>query len=557
MNSDEKPSDFIRDRIAEDLASGKHAFPVTRFPPEPNGYLHIGHAKAICLNFGVAEENEGGQCHLRFDDTNPEKEEQKFADAIMEDVRWLGFDWGEHLCHASDYFDQLYAWAECLIQDGKAYVDEQTPDQIREGRGPLTASGANSPFRGRASEESLALFRKMKAGDFENGAMVLRAKIDMASPNMNLRDPVIYRILHAEHPRTGSKWCIYPMYDFTHGQSDALEGITHSLCSLEFENHRPLYNWFVENLPLPSQPEQIEFNRLNLTYTVMSKRKLLRLVEENKVSGWDDPRMPTLSGMRRRGYPPEAVREFCKRIGLAKTSSTVDFALLEHCVRDVLNKKSPRAMAVLDPLKVTITTLPEDWEEWVEAEVIPGNSDAGVRKIPLTREIWIDRADFMEDAPRKFFRLAPGREVKLRYAYCITCEEVRKDDAGNVVELLCSHDPETRNGLPQDRKVKGFLHWVSNAHAEEATVRVFDHLFTSENPEADGDFMADLSRDSQLDKAHVKLEPGVLSAEPGTVFQFERTGYFCLDPQAGDGPAIHRTAGLRDTWAKIVAKQKK
>ena len=557
MNSDEKPSDFIRDRIAEDLASGKHAFPVTRFPPEPNGYLHIGHAKAICLNFGVAEENEGGQCHLRFDDTNPEKEEQKFADAIMEDVRWLGFDWGEHLCHASDYFDQLYAWAECLIQDGKAYVDEQTPDQIREGRGPLTASGANSPFRGRPSEESLALFRKMKAGDFENGAMVLRAKIDMASPNMNLRDPVIYRILHAEHPRTGSKWCIYPMYDFTHGQSDALEGITHSLCSLEFENHRPLYNWFVENLPLPSQPEQIEFNRLNLTYTVMSKRKLLRLVEENKVSGWDDPRMPTLSGMRRRGYPPEAVREFCKRIGLAKTSSTVDFALLEHCVRDVLNKKSPRAMAVLDPLKVTITTLPEDWEEWVEAEVIPGNLDAGVRKIPLTREIWIDRADFMEDAPRKFFRLAPGREVKLRYAYCITCEEVRKDDAGNVIELLCSHDPETRNGLPQDRKVKGFLHWVSDAHAEEATVRVFDHLFTSENPEADGDFMADLSQDSQLDKAHVKLEPGVLSAEPGTVFQFERTGYFCLDPQAGDGPAIHRTAGLRDTWAKIVAKQKK
>jgi len=558
MSTADPPTDFIRDIVAEDIHAGLHPAPVTRFPPEPNGYLHIGHAKAICLNFGIAAEYEGGRCNLRFDDTNPSKEEAAFAEAIKEDIQWLGFDWGENLFYASDYFDQLYLWAEGLIEAGKAYVDEQSAEEIRKNRGGLREPGVDSPFRSRPIEESLAEFRKMKAGDYPNGAKVLRAKIDMAATNLNLRDPVLYRILHENHPRTGDQWCIYPMYDYTHGQSDALEGITHSLCSLEFENHRPLYDWFLDNLPVPSRPKQREFNRLNLTYTVMSKRKLTRLVEEGKVSGWDDPRLPTLSGMRRRGFPPGALREFCRRVGVSKTNSTVEYALLEHCVRDELNATAPRTMAVLDPLKVVITTLPEDHFEEFEADVIPGNESAGKRTIPFSREVWIERADFMDEPPRKFFRLGPGREVKLRYGYCITCEEVIHDDQGRVVELRCSHDPETRHGLPKDRKVKGFLHWVSVKDAEQADVHMLGQLFHSENPEADGDFLADLVTESCEEKKGVQLEQGTLAAGQGAILQFERNGYFRLDRMGQEGnPAVFlQTVGLRDKWAKIMAKEK-
>ncbi|MBT3340586.1 MAG: glutamine--tRNA ligase/YqeY domain fusion protein [Planctomycetes bacterium] len=559
----EQPSDFIRDIVASDLASNKHETIVTRFPPEPNGYLHIGHAKAFCLSFGIAQENPGARCHLRFDDTNPEKEEARFASAIQEDVRWMGFDWGEHLYHASDCFEQLYAWAEYLIQEGKAYVDEQSGDEIRAGRGRLNADGVtepglDSPFRDRPSDESLDLFRKMRAGDFDDGKMVLRARIDMAAANLNLRDPVLYRILRATHPRTGDDWCIYPMYDFTHGQCDAIEGITHSLCSLEFENHRPLYEWFIENLPVPSQPRQIEFARLNLTHTVMSKRKLTRLVAEGLVSGWSDPRMPTLSGMRRRGYPASAIREFCQRIGISKAASTVDFALLEHCVRDELNRVAPRRMGVLDPIKVVITTLPEDHEESFEAPVLPGDPESGVRQIAFGREVWIDRDDFMLDPPKKFFRLGPGREVKLRHAYCITCDEVIQDSDGKVIELRCSHDLETRACLPTDRKVKGFLHWVSARHGNPTEIRILDHLFAAEDPEADGDFMDAVNPDS-IKVIHAVVEPNTVDLPAETVVQFERLGYFCIDrfDSTADAPVLNQTIGLKSGWKPKPSNQPK
>jgi len=550
----EQPSDFIRDIVASDLASGKHKTIVTRFPPEPNGYLHIGHAKAFCLSFGIAQENDGARCHLRFDDTNPEKEEAHFAEAIQEDVRWMGFDWGEHLYHASDCFEQLYQWGEHLIEAGLAYVDEQTMDEIRAGRGRLndkgvTEPGDDSPYRDRPAAESLELFRKMRAGDFDDGKMVLRARIDMAAANLNMRDPVMYRIMRATHPRTGDDWCIYPMYDFTHGQCDAIEGITHSLCSLEFENHRPLYNWFVENLPVPAVPRQIEFARLNLTHTVMSKRKLTRLVDEGLVSGWSDPRMPTLSGMRRRGYPAAAIRAFCRKIGMSKTASTVDVALLEHCVRDELNATAPRRMGVLDPIKVVITTLPEDHEETFDAPILPGDDEAGIRQVPFSREVWIDRDDFMLDPPKKFFRLGPGREVKLRHAYCITCDEVIQDDDGKVIELRCSHDPETRACLPSDRKVKGFLHWVSAKHGDEVEVRMLKHLFADENPEAEGDFL-DAVDSASLKVIRAMVEPGTMTLPPETVVQFERLGYFCIDrfDSTPESPVLNQTIGLKSAW---------
>ncbi|MEK9679948.1 MAG: glutamine--tRNA ligase/YqeY domain fusion protein [Rhodospirillaceae bacterium] len=551
--ADAAPGDFIRDIIRDDLASGRHAGVVTRFPPEPNGYLHIGHAKSICLNFGAAAEI-GGRCHLRFDDTNPAKEEQEYIDAIQEDVRWLGFDWGEHLHYASDYFDQLYAWAEHLIEAGKAYVDEQTADEIRESRGTLTGSGTNSPHRDRPAEESLDLFRRMKAGEFEDGDKVLRAKIDMSAGNMNLRDPVIYRILHASHPRTGEAWCVYPMYDFAHGQSDAIEEITHSLCTLEFEDHRPLYEWFIENLPVPSQPRQIEFARLNITHTVLSKRRLMKLVAENHVAGWDDPRMPTLSGLRRRGYPPEAIVDFCRRIGINKSYSVVEMALLDACVREHLNKHTLRRMAVLKPLKVVIENYPEGESELLDAVNNPEDEGAGSRQVPFSKEFYIEQDDFMEDPPKKFFRLSPGREVRLRYAYFVTCTDVIEDAAGNVTELRCMYDPETKGGnAPDGRKVKATLHWVSAAHAVDAQVRLYDHLFTAEEPGKGGDFLDDLNPESLEVLSGCKLEPA-LADDTGTV-QFERLGYFCPDKESSpDAPVFNRTMTLRDTWAKVQKK---
>jgi len=465
--------DFIRELIDEDLSSGKHDSTVTRFPPEPNGYLHIGHAKSICLNFGIAEEY-GGRCHLRFDDTNPTKEDVEYVDSIKEDIKWLGFDWGDHLYFASDYFEKLHEWAVHLIEEGKAYVDDQNAEEIRKGRGDLQNPGVDSPYRDRLVEENIDLFRRMKEGEFGEGEKVLRARIDMAHPNLNMRDPVIYRIVHAEHHRTGNTWCIYPMYDFTHGQSDALEYITHSLCTLEFENHRPLYDWFLDNLPVPSRPRQIEFGRLNLNYTVMSKRKLLQLVDEEMVSGWDDPRMPTISGIRRRGYPAEAIREFCKTIGITKFKGTNDISLLESAVRDVLNRDANRYMAVLNPIKLVITNYPEDKEEEFDAVINPEQPELGTRKVPFSRELYIERDDFMEDPPKKFFRLAPGKEVRFRSAYFIRCDEVVKDDDGNIVELRCTYDPETRGGQnpPDGRKVKATIHWVSAKHAVDAEVRV-------------------------------------------------------------------------------------
>jgi glutaminyl-tRNA synthetase len=543
--------DFIRDIIEADLAAGRVKTVVTRFPPEPNGYLHIGHAKSIALNFGVAEEF-GGRCHLRYDDTNPTKEEQEYIEAIERDVRWLGFDWGAHLYHASDYFEQLYEWAEHLIRAGKAYVDDQSQDEMRANRGTLTEPGKNSPYRDRSVEENLDLFRRMRAGEFPNGARVLRAKIDMASGNINLRDPVLYRILHASHPRTGTTWCIYPSYDFAHGQSDAVEHITHSLCTLEFEDHRPLYDWFLENLPVPSRPRQYEFARLNLTHTVLSKRVLTELVRGGHVSGWDDPRMPTLAGLRRRGVPPQALRDFVKRVGVAKANSVVDLAMFDFSVREVLNKTAPRRMAVLRPLKVVIENYPEGQLEALTAANHPDDPAAGTRSIRFGRELYVERDDFMEHPPNKFFRLAPGREVRLRYAYFITCRAAVKNAAGEVVELRCSYDPQTRGGnAPDGRKVQATLHWVAAADAKPAEVRLYNPLFKSPNPSA-ADFVADLNADSVEVLREARIEPALAAAKLGEPVQFERLGYFCLDPDANaDKLVFNRTVGLRDTWSKL------
>ncbi len=552
--SDYKPgSNFIRNIIAEDLKNQKNDGEViTRFPPEPNGYLHIGHAKSICLNFTLAAEY-NGRSHLRFDDTNPSKEDTEYTESIQRDVKWLGFDWGEHLYYASDYFEQLYEYAEMLIKAGKAYVCDLSPEEIREYRGTLTAPGRNSPYRDRSVEENLDLFRRMRAGEFPDGSRVLRAKIDMASPNLNMRDPVIYRILRVPHHRTGDRWCIYPMYDFAHPLSDALEKITHSICTLEFEDHRPLYNWFIEQLPVPRQPQQIEFARLNLTYTVMSKRKLLHLVRQGIVQGWDDPRMPTIAGLRRRGYTPEAIRDFCERIGVAKSNSVVDIALLEHCLREDLNKRAPRVMGVLRPLKVVLENYPEGQVEEVEAVNNPEDPAMGVRKVPFSKILYIEADDFMEDPPRKFYRLAPGREVRLRYGYFIKCTGVVKDASGKVVELRCVYDPETRGGAaPDGRRVKATLHWVSAAHAIPAEVRLYDHLFTVEDPGAAADFEACLNPNSLEILTTAMVEPSLQGVAPGSKFQFERLGYFCVDPDSTpDKLVFNRTVSLRDTWAKI------
>jgi glutaminyl-tRNA synthetase len=545
--------DFIRDIIAADLAANRHTSVVTRFPPEPNGYLHIGHAKAICLNFGVAQEF-GGRCHLRFDDTNPTKEEQEYIDAIERDVRWLGFDWGTHLYHASDYFEQLYDWAEHLIHTGKAYVDDQSQEDMRANRGTLTEPGRNSPWRERTTEENLDLFRRMRAGEFPNGARVLRAKIDMASGNINLRDPVLYRILHASHPRTGTAWCIYPSYDFAHGQSDAIEHITHSLCTLEFEDHRPLYDWFLEHLPVPSRPRQYEFARLNLTHTVLSKRVLTELVRGGHVSGWDDPRMPTLAGLRRRGVPPEAVRDFVKRVGVAKANSVVDVAMFDFSVREVLNRTALRRMAVLRPLKIVIENYPDGRFEEIEAVNHPDNPGAGTRPLRFGRELYVERDDFMENPPKKFYRLSPGREVRLRYAYFVTCREVVKSPAGDVVELRCSYDPSTRGGsAPDGRKVQATLHWVSAADAVTAEVRLYNQLFNRPDPNPSG-FVADLNPDSLEVLRDCRLEPALAATNSADPVQFERQGYFCRDPDSTPGHLVfNRTVGLRDTWAKVSA----
>jgi glutaminyl-tRNA synthetase len=553
----EEPLDFIREIVKADLASGRHKSVVTRFPPEPNGYLHLGHAKSICLNFGIAKEF-GGRCHLRFDDTNPTKEEQEYIDAIQEDVRWLGFDWGTHLYHASDYFPQLYDWAVLLIKAGKAYVDDLTADQIREYRGTLTEPGRNSPFRDRSIEENLDLFERMRKGEFPDGARVLRARIDMAAGNINLRDPVMYRILHASHPLTGDTWCLYPSYDYAHGESDALENITHSICTLEFEDHRPLYDWFVENLPVPSRPRQYEFARLNVTYTVLSKRFLLRLVNERRVRGWDDPRMPTLSGIRRRGFPPEALRQFCDMVGVAKRESTIDYAALEHCVRDVLNRTAERRMAVLRPLKLVITNYPEGQVEEFEAQNNPEDPAAGTRKVPFSRELVIERDDFMEDPPKKFYRLSPGREVRLRAAYFVTCREVVKDAQGEVVEVRCTYDPASRGGsAPDGRSPKATLHWVSAHHAVTGEVRIYEHLFTRPDPGAEGDLLDDLNPSSEEVLADARLEGSLRGTAAGTRFQFERLGYFAVDKDAtADRPVFNRIVTLRDTWAKVQAKGK-
>jgi len=554
--------DFIRQIVAEDIKTNKwDGRVVTRFPPEPNGYLHIGHAKSICLNFGIAAENKGGVCHLRFDDTNPIKEEQEYIDSIIEDVHWLGWDWGEHLYYASDYFEQMYEYAVQLIRKGKAYVCDLTAEQTREYRGTRTKQGKDSPYRSRSVEENLDLFERMKAGKFPDGSRTLRAKIDMSAPNLNMRDPVMYRILHAAHPRTGDKWCIYPMYDWAHGLEDSIERITHSICTLEFENHRPLYDWFLEKLDA-YHPQQIEFARLNLTYTVMSKRKLLKLVQEGHVAGWADPRMPTICGLRRRGYSPQAIREFCRRIGVNKFNSTVDIALLEHCLREDLNKTSPRVMAVLRPLKVVIDNYPEGQVEELEAINNPEDPNAGVRKVPFSGELYIEREDFMEEPPKKFYRLAPGREVRLRYAYFVTCTDVIKDENGEVVELHCTYDPATRGGdAPDGRKVKSTLHWVSVGHALEAQVRLYDHLFTKENPEmgAEGeDFKSNLNPNSLEILASCRVEPSLAGAAPGSRYQFERLGYFCVDPDSSDSKLMfNRTVSLRDPWAKIQKARKK
>ncbi len=550
------PSHFIREMIVEDLKTGKYGGRVhTRFPPEPNGYLHIGHAKSICLNFGLAAEF-GGKCNLRFDDTNPCKEEVEYVESIIRDVRWLGFDWEDRLFYASDYFQQLYDWAVQLIKSGDAYVCDLTAEQIRAYRGTLTEAGRNSPYRDRTVEENLDLFARMKAGEFPDGSRTLRAKIDMASPNLNLRDPVMYRILHAEHHRTGNDWCIYPMYDFAHGQCDSIEGITHSICTLEFEDHRPLYEWYIEKLGI-YRPQQIEFDRLNLTYTVLSKRKLLTLVQKGYVSGWDDPRMPTLSGIRRRGYTPEGIRNFCARIGVSKTNGTIELSLLEHAVREDLNKRAARAMAVLRPLKVVLENYPEDLVEQLEAVNNPEDESMGTRLVPFSRVLYIEQDDFREDPPKQYYRLAPGREVRLRYGYFIRCTGAVKDPAtGEVVELRCTYDPATRGGnAPDGRKVKSTIHWVSAAHAIDAEVRLYSTLFTKENPadESDGkDFTEHLNPESLVVLHGCKLEPSLAAAQPGANYQFERLGYFAADPDTRPGhPVFNRTVALRDTWAKI------
>lgn len=545
--------DFIRDIVAADLQSGKHASVVTRFPPEPNGYLHLGHAKSICLNFGIAEEF-GGRCNLRFDDTNPTKEEQEYIDAIQRDVRWLGFEWGEGNLHfASDYFEQLYAWAQDLIRAGKAYVDDQSQEEIRVKRGTLTEPGQNSPFRDRSVEENLDLFTRMRAGEFPNGARVLRAKIDMSSGNINLRDPVIYRILHAHHPRTGESWKIYPSYDFAHGQSDAIEHVTHSICTLEFEDHRPLYDWCLENLPVPSRPHQYEFARLNMTYTLLSKRVLTELVRGGHVTGWDDPRMPTLAGLQRRGVPAEALREFIKRIGVAKANSTVDISMFDFAVRETLNRTAQRRMAVLKPLKVVIENYPEGQVEQLEAINHPDDEALGTRQIPFGRELYIEHDDFMEDPPKKFFRMAPGREVRLRYAYFITCREVIKNAAGEVVELRCTYDPETRGGnAPDGRKVKATIHWVGADGAVPAEVRIYNQLFADPQPNA-ADFASQINPESLETLAGALLEPALAGDNSDAVVQFERQGYFCRDRDSAPGKLVfNRTIGLRDSYAKAT-----
>jgi glutaminyl-tRNA synthetase len=550
----EAGQDFIRDIVKADLDAGRQRMVVTRFPPEPNGYLHIGHAKSICLNFGVAEEF-GGRCHLRFDDTNPTKEEQEYIDAIERDVRWLGFDWGEHLHHASDYFQQLYDWAEHLIKAGKAYVDDQSQDEMRINRGTLTEPGKDSPYRDRSVEKNLDLFRRMRAGEFANGSRVLRAKIDMRSGNINLRDPALYRILHAPHPRTGTTWCIYPSYDFAHGQSDAIERITHSICTLEFEDHRPLYDWFLDNLPVPSRPRQYEFARLNLSHTILSKRVLTELVRGGYVTGWDDPRMPTLAGLRRRGVPPAAIRDFVKRIGVAKANSVVDAAMFDFSVREVLNKIALRRMAVLRPLKVVLENYPEGQSEELEAINNPEAPAAGSRKIRFGRELYIERDDFMETAPKKFFRLSPGKEVRLRYAYFVTCRAAVKNAAGEVVELRCTYDPQTRGGNtpPDGRKVQATLHWVSAADAVAAEVRLYNPLFLNPSPNG-ADFASEINAKSLEILQDCKLEPAAVADNAADAVQFERLGYFCRDPDSAPGrPVFNRTVGLRDTWAKVQA----
>jgi glutaminyl-tRNA synthetase len=558
-SAESRLSNFIRDVILDDLKTNKYGGRVqTRFPPEPNGYLHIGHAKAICLDFGLAAEF-GGHTNLRFDDTNPEKEETEYVDSIMQDVKWLGFQW-DGLFYASDYFDQLYAWAVQLIKAGKAYVDDLSADEIRKHRGTLTEPGKDSPFRNRSVEENLALFERMRAGEFPDGSRTLRAKIDMASPNFNLRDPVMYRILHADHHRTGGKWCIYPMYDFAHGQSDSLERVTHSMCTLEFEDHRPLYSWFIQALGIfPSQ--QIEFDRLNLTYTLLSKRKLLQLVREGRVSGWDDPRMPTLCGIRRRGYTPEAIRNFCGAIGVSKTTGSIELAMLEHFVREDLNKRAPRAMAVLRALKVVIDNYPENQTEEMDAVNNPEDPSAGTRKVPFSRVLYIEQDDFREDPPKQYYRLSPGREVRLRYGYFITCKSVVKNEKGEVVEVHCTYDPATRGGNapPDGRKVKSTIHWVSAAHAVDAEVRIYENLFSKEDPnqtEEGQDFTTNLNPNSLEVLTDCKLEPSLANAAAGSRYQFERLGYFCVDPDSVPGkPVFNRTVALKDTWARIEKKK--
>ncbi len=554
-------TNFIREAVAEDLKTGRFDRVHTRFPPEPNGYLHIGHAKGINIQFDIAEHFDG-LCNLRFDDTNPAKEEAEYVEAQRKDIHWLGYDWGDREYYASDYFDQLYEWAVQLIKDGKAYVDSLSPEEIKEYRGAFGVPGKESPYRHRSVEENLDLFERMRAGEFEEGEHVLRAKIDMESGNMNLRDPVMYRILHAAHHRTGDKWCIYPMYDWAHGQSDSIEGITHSMCDLGYEEHRPLYDWFLEQLGI-FHPRQIEYARLNVSYTILSKRYLLQLVEEGHVNGWDDPRMPTISGMRRRGYTPEAIRAFLERIGVAKTDSLVDIALLEHLLREDLNKRTPRMMAVLHPLRVVITNYPEGQVEEMEAVNNPEDESMGTRTLPFSRVLYVEQEDFREEPPRKWFRLAPGREVRLKHAYYITCEEVIKDDQGNVVELRCTYDPESRGGsTPDRRKVRGTLHWVSAAHALEAEVRLYDHLFAKPDPsdvEEGGDFKDNLNPDSLEILTSCKVEPNLAGTEPGDRYQFLRMGYFCTDPDSGSGPGgklvFNQTVTLRDTWAKIEKAQ--
>ncbi|MBC8215816.1 MAG: glutamine--tRNA ligase/YqeY domain fusion protein [Candidatus Marinimicrobia bacterium] len=561
MNTTEQTSkNFIENIIDQDLENGKNDSRVhTRFPPEPNGYLHIGHAKSICLNFGIAKKYDGGLCNLRFDDTNPIKEEDEYVDSIIEDVKWLGFDWQDRLYYASDYFAQMYTYAIQLIKAEKAYVCDLTADEIRAHRGTLKNPGAESPYRNRAIDENLDLFQRMKNGEFGNGSKTLRAKIDMESPNLNMRDPVMYRVLKAPHHRTGDTWCIYPMYDWAHGLEDSIEGITHSLCTLEFEDHRPLYDWFLEQLGV-YHPQQIEFARLNMSYTIMSKRKLLRLVEEKHVTGWDDPRMPTISGLRRRGYTPKSIRNFAEKVGIAKRDNIVDMALLEHSVREDLNQHAPRVMGVLDPLKVVIDNYPEGHVDELEAINNPGNPDAGTRMVPFSRELYIERADFMEYPPRKFFRLAPGREVRLRYAYFITCQNVVKDDNGNIIELRCTYDPATKGGsAPDGRKVKGTLHWVSAPHAIDAEIRLYDRLFSVQNPGKEHDFVEDINPNSLTVLKECKLEPSLKNPEKRIIYQFERQGYYTPDLKeySKDYPVFNRTVSLRDSWAKIEKAQQR